>query len=191
MTLFNKVTNSNVSIRVVLVLIFLAFSVPSFGQEEKQPKTIDPRDLYAAFLTKFPHFVTWPNSEERRKKPALRIGVIGKNVFPQHSISLVNSQTFEGRPIQVIEIAKASEISELDILFVGATEEEQIEKIIQAAKGKSILTIAAIPRFAHRGGMINFSPRGGYTRFEINLKQVGREKLRISAKLLRTAIIVE
>jgi len=191
MTLFNNRKTPNVSIRIVLLLTMLALSVPTFGQEESRSKTIDPRDLYAAFLTKFPHFVTWPNSEERRKKPTLRIGIIGERVFPQRAISLVNTQLFEGRPIRVIEIAKASEIGELDMLFVGDSEEERIEKIIQATKGKSILTIAAIPRFAHRGGMINFSPHDGNTRFEINLKHVRQEKIKISAKLLRAAIIVE
>jgi hypothetical protein len=39
--------------------------------------------------------------------------------------------------------------------------------------------------------MINFSPRDGYPRFEVNLKQAGKEKIKISAKLLRTAIIIE
>ncbi|MBT5705481.1 MAG: YfiR family protein [Verrucomicrobia bacterium] len=191
MTILNNSTTSNISIRIVLLLTVLSLSVPTFGQKENRSKTIDPRDLYAAFLTKLPHFITWPNTKERRKRPALRIGIIGENVFPQHSIGLMNTQIFEGRPFRVIEIAKASEIGELDILFVGASEEQRIEKIIQATKGKSILTIAAIPRFAHRGGMINFSLRGGYSRFEINLKQVGQEKIKISAKLLRTTIIVE
>jgi hypothetical protein len=151
MTLFNNRKIPNISIRIVLLLTMLAFSVPTFGQEESQSNTIDPRDLYAAFLTKFPHFVTWPNTKERRKRPALRIGIIGARVFPQHAIRLINTQIFEGRPFRVIEIAKASEIGELDMLFVGVSEEQRIEKIIQATKGKSILTIAAMRRTPKNG----------------------------------------
>ena len=191
MTMFNNRKIPKASLRIVLLLTMLALSVPSYGQEDSQTKTIDPKDLYLAFLTKFPHFVTWPNSEERSKQPALRIGIIGENVFPQRAINLLSTRLFEGRSFQVIKIVEASEIGNLDMLFVGDSEEEHIEEIIQATKGKSILTIAAIPQFAHRGGMINFSPRGGYTRFEINNRQVEQEKIKISAKLLRTAIIVE
>ena len=75
--------------------------------------------------------------------------------------------------------------------YIGSSETAEIEKIVAATAGKGILTIAAIPSFAHRGGMINFVTRNGKTRFEINLNKVQKEKIRISAKLLRAAIIIE
>lgn len=191
MTALNQRKPPNHLVRIVLFLTLLLICTPLLGQNRSPSSTIDPFDLYAAFLTKFPHFVTWPNKGEREKEPAIRLGIIGKNVFRKKAINSINAQSYKGRPFKVIEIARPAEIGELDMLFVGESEDEHIEKIIQATKDKGILTIAAIPQFAQRGGMINIKPREGFTQFEVNLEQVKAEKLRISAKLLRAAIIVE
>ena len=153
--------------------------------------TVNRLDLYAAFLTKFPHFIQWTADGERQGKAQIRLGVIGEDSFSDEAIRSIESQTFNGFPIKFVKLASISAIDEIDMLFIHASERERVEEITNAAKGKGTLTFAAIPRFCQRGGMINFVTIKGKTRFEINLKRVTAERIKISTKVLRMARIRE
>ena len=179
------------NVRQLLACCFLLIGLISHAQNRDSQSTINPKDLYAAFLTKFPHFVEWPQSAERRARATIRLGIFGEGTFTKRTRDLISTQEVDGRAFEVIECKSVSDLTNLDILYIGSKEADRIEEIVSTTAGKGILTIGATQGLARRGAMINITHTAGKTRFEINLRAVNENRLKISTKLLRTALIVE
>ena len=179
------------NVRRLLSCCLLVVSLSVHAQNRGNPNTINPQDLYAAFLTKFPHFVEWPQSAGRRARSTIRLGVIGKDTFSKGTRDLIEKQKVGGKPFKVVDCKSTLDFNDLDILYIGSSEAHRIEEIVSAATGKGILTIGAIQDLAKRGGMINIARVAGKTHFKINLKAVNKNRIKISTKLLRSASIVD
>ena len=76
------------------------------------------------------------------------------------------------------------------MLFIGSSEKDRLERLVQAVGGLGILTIGDTEGFARQGVMVNFYMENKKVRFEINPKAAGRAGLKISSNLLRIARIV-
>lgn len=172
----------------ILGFVLLLVSLQSDAQETRQ--RVDPLDLYAAFITKFPYFVEWPTRQDSNDGKPIRIGILGKDVFTDTTKRSMARQKYNGETLQLEEFQELESIRPVDILFVSDQFASQLEKVIAATKGKRILTVAAIPRFAEKGGMIHFTTENNRVRFIINLRQARQENIRISAHLLRTAKVL-
>lgn len=81
--------------------------------------------------------------------------------------------------------------SQCNLVFIGASEQGDLERILDVAQKRGILTIGDTPGFAHKGVMINFYlDDNGRVRFEINPEAASRAGLRISSKLVRLGKMV-
>ena len=66
-----------------------------------------------------------------------------------------------------------------------------MDEVLSAVSGASVLTVADVPAFAAHGGMVGFASDGPRVRFEINLGHAERQGLKVSAKLLALARVVD
>ena len=77
------------------------------------------------------------------------------------------------------------------VLFVERKKPDSHRELLEAVGDSPILLVGETHRFAHKVGMVNFYDRGGSVRFEVNPKKASKRGLKISAKLLALARIVE
>jgi hypothetical protein len=70
------------------------------------------------------------------------------------------------------------------------TGRKEIESVITAARGNSILTVGDNDAFIELGGMVRFVQDRNRVKFQINQNAAVSEKLNISSKLLRLAEVV-
>jgi hypothetical protein len=75
-------------------------------------------------------------------------------------------------------------------VFISASEQSRITEILEAFRGKPVLTVSEVPGFCERGGFINLKVIESAIRFEINAAAGERAGLRFSSKLLSLARIV-
>jgi hypothetical protein len=73
------------------------------------------------------------------------------------------------------------------MVFIPATEKDQINRIVKDLKGSSTLTVGETEGFVGLGGIINLTVEGNRVRFEINQLAAQRAGLKISLKLLSLA----
>ena len=158
---------------------------------QEGPNKINRLDLYAAFLTKFPHFVEWASHAQEEEQLQIRIGSIGDESFSEQTIRSIKAQKFNGKPIQFVRLKTADDIQNVEMLFIHESQDRRVRHIIEAIRGQGILTFGAMPQFCEQGGMISFVTKGGKTRFKINLKRVSEERIKISTKILRMATLCE
>jgi len=140
----------------------------------------------AAFLYNFGRFVQWPAQEEA----VFRICVLGEDPFGSALEETLQDKTVHQRKLLARRIERVEEAPGCQILFVSSSEEGHLRQILAALRGRSVLTVSELPRFAERGGMISFRLENNRVRFDINLGATERARLTVSSQLLKLARIV-
>jgi hypothetical protein len=140
-----------------------------------------------AFLYNFAKFVEWPKGAFASGSAPLIVGVLGSDAFCLELERDLKGRSVGVRPIKVRRLTSIEEARTVQILFVGTAGGPEIKRVLALIASTPVLTVADMPRFAARGGMINFTLEENKVRFEINVAAARRAGLKISSKLLNVA----
>ena len=146
--------------------------------------------LKAVFLFNFAQFVEWPPAALPRENAPFVIGVLGKDPFGTDLDDVVRGETLNRHALAVERYHKVAEVRDCQILFIAASELPQLEGILTALRGRSILTVTDADGSAVRGVMIGLVRQDNRIRLRIDLQATKASNLTISSKLLRPAEIV-
>jgi hypothetical protein len=159
------------------------------GNGETRAKETEAK-VKVAYVYNFPKFIDWPRAEKRAAAEPVRICLIGtdpiRTFLGELSIRKVN-----GRPIEVAHIEDLNALTRCHLLFVSRSEELHLPLVLQRVQKSPVLTVSDISRFAYKGGMIGFVTEKGRVKIEVNQKSVRVAGLKIRAKLLEIARIVQ
>ena len=75
-------------------------------------------------------------------------------------------------------------------ILYAASDDRRVTAALASARGRPLLTVGEHERFLDRGGMIRFRRIDNRVRFEINLRAIERNGLRVSTRLLGVAVHV-
>ena len=165
-----------------LCCIFLSCFFNPLYAESKDTRAWEVK---AAYLLQFSKYVEWPEDISADNEKVITLCILGQDPFG--SIIDQANRFFHDKKIKIKRINNLANIKNCQILFVGADQQQQMEKIIEAVATQPILLISDKKDFLERGGMINFIPIGKKIRFNINLKNCKNNQLKISSKLLKVA----
>ena len=118
----------------------------------------------------------------------------GADPFGQ-AFESVDGKKIKGRS-EVLEIqrlasdASLEDLQACDLLFVCASEVEQVPRIVEGLKGQPILLVSEMEGFIEKGGMINLVERRSKIRWEINQEAVKATPLRLQSMLFKSALRV-
>jgi hypothetical protein len=187
----------------VCVVTILIFVFTSFQSNSHTSERISPYRIIGLYLYNFLMFVDWPN-EVLDVNDKITIGIFGTDHFADTFIP-IQGKTIKGRKIVIRQLKGIRDLNTpCQVLFISSSEKKQAPKIVENLKDAPVLTVSDIKGFARIGGMVGFWKilqweRSGYPllpveknkRFEINLTAVKRAGLKIRARLLRIADIVQ
>jgi hypothetical protein len=140
-------------------------------------------DIKMAFLVNFARFTEWPNEAFTGPNTPLVLGIYGGNPFD-------GTKAVNGRRLEVRRIGDLKDIAGCHLLFIDRDHEKNLASVMIAIKNKPVLTVGEGDKFGPAGGMIRFFIDDTQVRFEINLQEVQRANLKISAKLLGVAKVI-
>lgn len=167
--------------------IVIAAVLVGAGRVPLQSQTVTPEyRLKAAFVSKFPQFVSWPATTHVDR---LTICVVRPNPFGGELAALVEGESVNGRPLSVRQLDAAEPLEDCGILFVPAATRDR-KALLQRAARLPILTVGESPDFLDVDGIVNLRVVADRVRFEINLPAAQRSGLQISSQLLRLAVSV-
>lgn len=164
-----------------LSFVVAAVSLPA------QPRS--KYDVEAADLYNFSQFVRWP-ADTLADSKNFDICVLGKDPFPSTLDRLIANGAPDGRTIHRRDIAAAPEAAGCAIVYVSDSEAGKIEKICAALDGKGQLLVSDLPHFLQNGGAIQFVIEKHHVRFAVNLDAASKNRLIMSADLLKVAFSV-
>ena len=140
-----------------------------------------------AFLINFTKFVDWPAEAFKGPGDPIAICVFGGNPFGPSLERAARATVVTNRSVSVRQVSDAQQASQCQIVFVGGSERKRSRGLLDALRGKSVLTVGESDGFLAGGGIIGFRLEGDKVRMEISTEAAGRAGLHISAKLLSLA----
>ena len=140
----------------------------------------------AAFLYNFAKFVEWPANAFAGPQGAVTFCILGQDPFAGELERVIAGKMVTGRPVAIRYFPRPEGLDRCHILFVSSSERDRFDQILGGLR-RGILTVGEDERFAHAGGIINFTLRNRRVRFQINQGAAARAGLTISARLLELA----
>jgi hypothetical protein len=152
-----------------------------------QPAARSEYEIKAAYLFTFAKFVEW-QARAGRDDSSYTICILGPDPFGPVLDSTLNGVSIRGRKVGARRLPSDDpSTAGCHIVFVGAADERSVNAIVAPLTQEGVLTVSDMPRFAERGGMIQFVTLANRVRFEINLAAARDAGLMMSSELLRVA----
>jgi hypothetical protein len=158
------------------------------------PPSVSEMEEYrvkALFLYNFTQFIEWPGEAFKDSNDPLTICVLGSNPFDKELEHALAGKKIDSHPLTSRIISEPNQATGCHMVFVTGAATKRARPLFTDRKQPGILTVGETPGFASAGGVVNFLVKDGRVRLEINITAAERERLRISAKLLKLAEIVK
>ncbi len=151
----------------------------------------EQNEIKANMLWNIAKFVRWPDGAFDKTRGQLVFTILGEDPLAEALAVTLSTKTINGRPVFVHFARRAQDAAGSQILYIAASEHGRIDEVLKAIDGSWMLTVADSSGFAVRGGMVDFALELDKVRFEINQVRAEKAGLKISAKLLALAHVVE
>jgi hypothetical protein len=146
----------------------------------------DELRLKAAFVYRFPQFVTWPSASTHGRN-SLEICVAAGPATAAALRDLTSGESLNGRPFVVRENPSVQSLQSCHVLVVGAPASSAVLSRVAALP---ILTVGDSDTFLDDGGIIQLKVVDRRVRFEISMPAAARAGVTLSSQLLRLAAAV-
>lgn len=172
-----------------VISFFLLIYLFSCGVVSSLADTKQEYAVKAAFVLNFAKFTQWP--EEAFENPdSFSLCVIGGKSLTE-GFQTIDGKKVDDRSLRVDFVSEADDFDKCNMLFVGKDiDRSALLRIFASVTEKPVLTIGEVKDFAMLGGVINFVRKKGKLRFEVNRDTSLKQKIQISSRLLKLAIIV-
>jgi hypothetical protein len=144
-------------------------------------------EVKAAFIYNIAKYVEWPAAV--RTSGPLNLCILGRNPFG-NALEALRGQPVGDKVWEVLPVQPNTNLSKCGVLFIAASESNNLGQILDDLKNTVVLTIGDTNGYAEQGVMVNFYSEHNRVRFEINNDAAGRAGLKISSQLLKLARIV-
>jgi hypothetical protein len=167
----------------VFAFLLLAVLLPLGARAQ----TLRENQLKAAFVLNFARFAEWPADAFTETNSPIIIGVLGYDSFTPVLTETVHNEKVQGHPIKTEHYRTLSELKNCHILFICATEASRLDTVLNAVKGRPVLTVSEIDRSAHHGVIIRMFNQNNRIQLRLNLPAAKEARITLSSKLIRVA----
>jgi len=171
--------------RWVLAAALLLAAGPVLPQAPAE-RELTEYEVKAGFLFQVTRYVEWPESAFADANAPIVIGIFGNDPFGELLDQTVAGHTSQRRPLVIRRITAVEDAVACHVLFVGR-DERHPTRILEALRGRPILTVAETDRFLRQGGLISLGIAEEHMFFEVNLGKAREVGLRLSSRLLSLA----
>ena len=142
----------------------------------------------AGYLYNFTKFITWPEDNDK----TFNLCIAGEDPFGE-VINPIEQRSAFGRPIKLFRFNRINKEQHCHILFISSSIKDNVllKGALVAHDVDNTLTVGEGDGFTAQGGMIGFVNRQGKIKLQINMKVLQQSNIKISAKLLEVAELVE
>jgi hypothetical protein len=151
----------------------------------------DPRAVKADMLYNFAKFVKWPDSCFHHTQGQLVFTILGEDALAEALASTLSTRSVNGHPVFVRMVRRAADTAGSQVVYIATSEASRTPEVLRVVQGSPSLTVADTAGFVERGGMVDFSGVSDRVQFEVNQGRAERAGLKISAKLLALARVVD
>lgn len=170
------------------IAFWLSLWISAFAWTQPAPSE---QDAKAAYLFNFGKFLRLADNAPPQHDSTFDICILGRDSFGPALDHLAAHASIDGRPVRVLRVPDVTDAKLCQILFISASEADNIREDLAILSGADALTVSDAPDFLDRGGMIQFLLEDNHVRFAVNLDAVNRAHLVLSSELLRVAASIK
>lgn len=141
--------------------------------------------IKAGLVYNFLKYTAWPTNGTN----TLNVCLFGGEALDGY-LTPLTGRTAQQTPIAIVRISRANEVTNCNLVFIPQTQEGAMSDLLAATKGRPILTVSDIARFARRGGMVELTSEDQHVGLAINKDTVERSGLSIQDRMLKLAKLV-
>jgi len=172
---------------VGLYVILMLWPSSGWGEPGGDRETI----IKAGFVYNFSKFVNWPEEGDGSDNtPYFNLCVMGQNAIEDILSRLGENRKIKSKKVKIMNNMGLDDLENCQILYINDSEQHLIGQIVEATRGKSVLTISSGRKAAKMGVAISFVVVGNKMRFVVNKKTIEQNQLTVSSELLDLAIRV-
>ena len=151
--LFNRTTRlGEPTLRRRAVLIAASCLLIAVSVTAQQPKPTEYQ-LKAQYLSDFGRFVKkWADRPQPSASEPFELCVLGQDPFGPFLDATVKGEDINGSPMSARRITRAQDALGCRVLFISASEENQLPVILSALGTAPVLTVADTPDFVNLRG---------------------------------------
>jgi len=165
-----------------LLLWALCLAAPLSTARSAHAEELPEYGLKAAFLYNFALFTEWP----AEVGPTLNLCVVGPDPFGK-DIDGLQGKAVGARSIAVQRRRANQPLESCQVLFLSAPGIDALPAVLEAVRGRPVLTVADSPGAARQGVALNMTVVRSKVVFEANLRAARAAGIVLSSKLLRLA----
>lgn len=142
----------------------------------------------AAFLSKFGSYVEWPATAFISPTSPFNLCLTeNADQFGPTLEKVIGGETINGRGVVIRRIKTVERNAGCHILYIGASDSQRAEQIIESVRGNNVLTVGD----GGSNGIIDFVITNNRVRFNIDDEAAAQNGLVISSRLLSLALNVK
>ncbi len=172
-----------------LAVLLTAMSVCRAGARE--PATEE--SVKAAILFNLICFVEWPVLAVPDPSAPRIVAIFGQDTLQERIVEMVSSAGLRSR-VSVLEVGDLGQLEgcmdSIEVLYIAHSAQKLIPQILDLLQSRPVLTVGNDEGFVMQGGMMNFVRQNNRIRFDINLDQAEKSRLKMSAKLFGLARVI-
>jgi hypothetical protein len=171
--------------------VIVCASIPAAAaRADMEPTQRRECELKAAFIYNFTKFIEWPPRSFADGNAPFVIGIVGNSPCTGVLESMVEQRRVGERRIEVHPVRSAAELLSVQLLYVGAGEEQALTTWSGRIDSLPLVTVGESPEFASGGGAITLRRQDDKVRFEINVRSAEHSGVKLSSQLLKLAMAV-
>ncbi len=151
----------------------------------------DANQVKADMLWNIAKFIKWPDSAFEKGESDFVFTILGDDSLAEALAANMSTKTLNGRPVFVRVVGRVQDVGGSQLLYVAASALAHFPEVLRELRGGPALTVADAPHFVEGGGMVDFVAEDDKVRFEIHLARAERAGLKISARLLALAHVID
>jgi hypothetical protein len=142
--------------------------------------------LKTAFVFNFARYTTWPPPSP---DGPFNLCILGEDDFGT-AAQYLDGQHLQARNVDVRFRKVDDDLGGCQLVYVTQPLAGQLDSLLPRLHAERMLTVSDIPDFAARGGILGLKIVDNRIRFEANPLAAKRAGLRLSAQLLRLAVVI-
>lgn len=169
-------------LRFTLAALLLSYWMAAPAQEAAS--TVE--EVKAAYLQKFPAFITWPSSAFETSTSDFVMAVLEDEAVFRELSKLAVGRQVQGRPLVVRRLTQLDALERLHVVYIGRKAADVRNGSTSLAR-KQVLVVTDVPGGLERGAIVNFIVVDGKVRFELSLPAAAFADLKLDSRLVTVA----
>jgi hypothetical protein len=113
--------------------------------------------------------------------------VFGKYEFGASLTEVTRGVSVHEKRVEVKWAQRLEELGSCQVLFVSRSEQKRYSEVLEALRGRRVLTVGETPEFLGTGGTVSFLNQRESIEFDVNLGEANKAHLKISSQMLALA----